>query len=138
MALNIEKLTLADIEILEKMLPERKELLKQEQQKVFQDMNAFLKMHNIRKADIFFEEYLSYKSFVNKGVNKVKGVTKPKYINPFNLEQSWTGKGPRPLWLLKGIENNLFTLEDCIKKAQEINLENVNNKDSLNLSSNEI
>jgi DNA-binding protein H-NS len=37
---------------------------------------------------------------------KAKARAKPKYRNPENAEQTWTGRGRRPQWFLDAIANN--------------------------------
>ncbi len=37
----------------------------------------------------------------------------PKYRNPFNYSEVWSGYGHRPQWLKDGLTENKFTLEQC-------------------------
>ena len=37
----------------------------------------------------------------------------PKYRNPFNYSETWSGFGHRPQWLKNGLSENKFTLEQC-------------------------
>lgn len=43
---------------------------------------------------------------------KTKDLT-PKYRNPFNYSETWSGYGHRPQWLKNGLAENKFTLEQC-------------------------
>ncbi|MFZ0254852.1 MAG: H-NS histone family protein [Gammaproteobacteria bacterium] len=49
---------------------------------------------------------------------KRKGVKlKPKYRNPENPEQLWTGRGNRPRWVTAALERGL-TLQDMLIEAE--------------------
>lgn len=49
---------------------------------------------------------------------KRKGVKlKPKYRNPENSEQVWTGRGNRPRWVTAALERGL-TLQDMLIEAE--------------------
>lgn len=36
-----------------------------------------------------------------------------KYKNPFDANQTWTGRGVRPRWMVDGIAAGKFTFEEC-------------------------
>ena len=36
-----------------------------------------------------------------------------KYKNPFDANQTWTGRGVRPRWMVDGIAAGKFTFEQC-------------------------
>ena len=38
---------------------------------------------------------------------------KIKFVNPLDKTQQWSGRGGQPKWLVNGILQNKFTLEDC-------------------------
>lgn len=37
-------------------------------------------------------------------LKKTKTVSEPKYVNPDNLQQTWTGKGRQPKWYVEAIK----------------------------------
>lgn len=43
--------------------------------------------------------------FGSKGVKKPRKVNPPKYLNPADKNQTWTGKGRQPNWLRDALEN---------------------------------
>ena len=46
-------------------------------------------------------------------VCKVKKINSPKYRNPVNVEQTWSGRGRTPLWI-KDFENAGGSREDML------------------------
>ena len=57
-------------------------------------------------VDMSLEEVLTYSSS-----KKTKGA--PKYLNPANPKQTWTGRGKRPSWIKEALEQG-GALEDML------------------------
>ena len=51
-----------------------------------------------------------------KSAGRKLGKVPPKYRNPDNKEQTWTGRGKRPLWLVAELEKGKKIEDFLIKK----------------------
>lgn len=45
--------------------------------------------------------------------NKTGVKVAPKYKNPYDETQTWTGRGVKPRWMVDGIASGKFTFEQC-------------------------
>ncbi|MDX8353976.1 H-NS histone family protein [Cognatiyoonia sp. IB215182] len=62
-----------------------------------------MKKHGFSLADITGTDGTPKKA-TRKTAKKPKNSGKPKYANPNDKKQTWTGKGRRPDWFLKAME----------------------------------
>ena len=76
-----------------------------------QDLCNLAKSYKIRDVKKFLSEQILpiAKNRVRLGGYKVKIL----FVNPFDKTQQWSGRGGQPKWLVNGILQNKFTLEDC-------------------------
>ncbi len=76
-----------------------------------QDLCNLAKSYKIRDVKKFLSEQILpiAKNRVRLGGYKVK----IKFVNPLDKTQQWSGRGGQPRWLVNGILQNKFTLEDC-------------------------
>lgn len=124
--IDISNLTLEQCQKLLKDLPKR--ILKLEKERdllVFKELEQVANNFGIKNVDDFFKNYSTYKENLNFKKLSPKRSRKIKYINPYNSSQTWTGVGIKPNWLEEGIKNNIFTLEDCLVKENNL-IENQN------------
>lgn len=75
------------------------------------DLCELTKSYKIRDVKKFLSEKILplTKNRVRLGGYKVK----IKFVNPLDKTQQWSGRGGQPKWLVNGILQNKFTLEDC-------------------------
>jgi DNA-binding protein H-NS len=57
-----------------------------------------------------FEELMGLK----KGKNGMKSVNQPKYRNPGNAEETWTGRGRKPNWLVERMKKRGASMDDFL------------------------
>ncbi|MFG5380857.1 H-NS family nucleoid-associated regulatory protein [Yoonia sp. R2-816] len=62
-----------------------------------------VKAHGFMLADITAPDTISTKG-KRKTTRKAKAPSKPKFANPSDATQTWTGKGRRPDWFVAAIE----------------------------------
>lgn len=76
-----------------------------------QDLCNLARSYKIRDVKKFLSEQILpiAKNRVRLGGYKVK----IKFVNPLDKTQQWSGRGGQPKWLVNGILQNKFTLEDC-------------------------
>ena len=76
-----------------------------------QDLCNLAKSYKIRDVKKFLSEQILpiAKNRVRLGGYKVK----IKFVNPLDKTQQWSGRGGQPKWLVNGILQNKFTLEEC-------------------------
>ena len=76
-----------------------------------QDLCNVAKSYKIRDVKKFLSEQILpiAKNRVRLGGYKVK----IKFVNPLDKTQQWSGRGGQPKWLVNGILQKKFTLEDC-------------------------
>ena len=76
-----------------------------------QDLCNLAKSYKIRDVKKFLSEQILpiAKNRVRLGGYKVK----IKFVNTLDKTQQWSGRGGQPKWLVNGILQNKFTLEDC-------------------------
>ncbi|HFC91357.1 MAG TPA: H-NS histone family protein [Leucothrix mucor] len=89
MSINLEKMSLPElIELQKKLKPAIKKKQKKAKTSVRKQMEELAK-----QSGFTFDEVISTAS--PKKVSKVK----PKYANPNDADQTWTGRGRRPKWV---------------------------------------
>jgi len=85
-------------------------LSRDELQKLIQDAQKALKTVESRRmaeakraAEMAAKEFgFSLEDVVAAGTKGSKGA--PKYVNPNNSSQTWTGRGRKPNWLIEALE----------------------------------
>ena len=66
-----------------------------------------------KMADIAKEHGLSIEEVLGKG-RKGKGSVAPKYRDPKNPENTWTGRGRMPLWMVAATKGNKAKKDDFL------------------------
>ena len=66
-----------------------------------------------KMADIAKQHGLSIDEVLGKA-RKGKGSVAPKYRDPKNLENTWTGRGRMPLWLVAATKGNKAKKDDFL------------------------
>ena len=103
MSVNLEKMSLPELIELQKNLgPAIKKKQKKEKNSVRKQMEELAK-----KSGFTFDEVVS--TAKPKKVSKVK----PKYVNPNDADQTWTGRGRRPKWVEAAL-NDGKSLKDLL------------------------
>jgi len=96
--IDLSELTLADLMELQRVLPEIIESAKQNEKAILKE-----KMEALAAESGFeLEELFPTK---NKKKRKQIGFVKAKYHNPKNFEQTWSGRGRKPKWATKHIND---------------------------------
>ena len=100
---DLKKLSTNELKDLEKKIIE---IAKEKREN---DINNLIKniIDLINKSGFTFKEILP---LLNK--NKSKNKIKPKYANPENKKETWTGRGKTPTWAEKYKKNG--ELENCL------------------------
>lgn len=88
-------------------------LIEKKQDKIKEDALAQIKAL-ADSAGLSLEDILNRKSDVSKKAKS--SLLMPKYQNPDNLEQTWTGRGAKPAWVKAHIENG-GSLGDLVIKS---------------------
>jgi DNA-binding protein H-NS len=90
MSINLEKMSLPElIKLQGDLVP----AIKQRQKKAKNDLRK--QMENIAKQSGFTFDEIASSSKTTRIMTKVK----PKYANPQDSEQTWTGRGRKPKWV---------------------------------------
>lgn len=93
---NLSKLSKAELDALEHELAiAKKARAENEIQSVREEVNALLEKRGYSFGDVF-----------GKGTGRKTGPVKPKYRNPKNPAETWTGRGRRPRWLEAELKKN--------------------------------
>ena len=91
------KVALSRIEAQIRELQAKAESLKIERKPGIKQLKAVLKKYKLDMSDI---EVALKGSETGRKPSKLKGVkVKPKYRNPSNKQETWTGRGRRPKWV---------------------------------------
>jgi DNA-binding protein H-NS len=82
---------------------------------IIADLKISIKNYKLNRADLLAEitESLSNEEVEVEVTQKI--ISEPKYRNPDNPNQTWTGRGPKPKWLEKLCVNGK-TLDDFSTK----------------------
>lgn len=108
MAINLETLSPAELKALiadaqSKMQAAHRNLVKEVREKI----ERLLKSNNLTLADV-------YPTRGGKGAKGPKSVVAPKYRNPENATQTWSGRGKRPLWFVQALKKRGITAESLL------------------------
>jgi len=96
MSINLEKMSLPELIKLQRDLVPK---IKQRQKKAKNDLRK--QMENIAKQSGFTFDEIASSSKATRIMSKVR----PKYANPQDFEQTWTGRGRKPKWVESELEN---------------------------------
>lgn len=104
-----------------KMLNESTKTLKENQIIETANYLASYLNENSQKYDLSVEVILrklvelfpkEFKNILENTTPKIKRSSAPKYRNPLDSTQTWTGKGPKPQWVKNLLNSGGKTLED--------------------------
>ncbi len=76
-------------------------------QAVREKIERLLKSSGLTLADV-------YPTRGGKGAKGLKSVVAPKYRNPENATQTWSGRGKRPLWFVQALKKRGVTAESLL------------------------
>lgn len=94
--------SLKSIEAKIRELQAKAEALKQTEKPGIKQLKAVLKKYKLTKADV--EQAMDGRSRGGRG-SALKGKkVKPKYRNPANRSETWTGRGLRPRWMVAALK----------------------------------
>ncbi|MDD5366206.1 MAG: H-NS histone family protein [Gallionellaceae bacterium] len=103
MSINLKTLSIAELKSLQKAIVDEIDSRgKEERQKLVQEFRDKAKALGTSLEELLTEQ---------KGKVRVSGKVAAKYANPANPEQTWTGRGKRPLWVGECLANGK-TLDD--------------------------
>ena len=74
---------------------------------VREKIERLLKSSSLTLADV-------YPTRGGKGAKGPKSVVAPKYRNPENATQTWSGRGKRPLWFVQALKKRGITAENLL------------------------
>lgn len=74
---------------------------------VREKIERLLKSNQLTLADV-------YPTRGGKGAKKPKSTVAPKYRNPADATQTWSGRGKRPLWMVQALKKRGTTLESLL------------------------
>lgn len=108
MAINLDSLSPAELQALIKNAEAQMESArKNKAQEVRTRIDALLK-----SAGLSIDEV--YPRRGGKGAKAAKAVVAPKYRNPENAAQTWSGRGKRPLWFSAALKKKGVTAESLL------------------------
>jgi DNA-binding protein H-NS len=108
MAINLETLSPAELKALianaqSQMQAAHVNHVKEVREKI----ERLLKSSSLTLADV-------YPTRSGKGAKGPKSVVAPKYRNPANATQTWSGRGKRPLWFVQALKKRGTTVENLL------------------------
>ncbi len=93
MAVDIKSLNHSQLnDLISKAQLRQQELRKEKVSKLRDKIQALIKAEGFTFEDVFGH------ARAGKGVRRSGGTVAPKYRNPANPEQTWSGRGKRPRW----------------------------------------
>lgn len=108
MAINLDALSPAELQaLIDSAEAQMSSARKNHVQEVRAKMNALLK-----NAGLTLDEV--YPRRGGKGSTGTKSVVAPKYRNPENAAQTWSGRGKRPLWFVDALKKRGVTAESLL------------------------
>ena len=108
MAINLDSLSPVELQALIKNAEAQMESARKNQlQEVRTKIDALLK-----GAGLTIDEV--YPRRGGKGAKGSKGVVAPKYRNPENATQTWSGRGKRPVWFAEALKKKGVTAESML------------------------
>lgn len=108
MALNLESLSPTELQALIKNAEAQMESARKSQiQDVRSEIDAVLKSSGLTLAEV-------YPTRGGKAAKGPKAGVAPKYRNPKNASQTWSGRGKRPLWFVEALKKRGVTAENLL------------------------
>lgn len=108
MAINLDSLSPSELQALIKTAEAQMESARKNQvQEVRTRIDALLK-----GAGLSIDEV--YPRRGGKGAKGAKAAVAPKYRNPENAAQTWSGRGKRPLWFSAALKKKGVTVESLL------------------------
>ncbi|MGA0585537.1 H-NS family nucleoid-associated regulatory protein [Dyella sp. KRB-257] len=108
MAINLDSLSPAELQSLIKTAEAQMESARKNQvQQVRTRIDALLKGAGLSIDDV-------YPRRGGKGAKGTKASVAPKYRNPENAAQTWSGRGKRPLWFSAALKKKGVTAESLL------------------------
>lgn len=108
MAINLNSLSPAELQALIKDAEAQMESARKNQiQEVRTKMDALLKAAGLTIDDV-------YPRRGGKAAKVPKAAVAPKYRNPENAAQTWSGRGKRPLWFSAALKKKGVTTESML------------------------
>lgn len=101
MAIDIKSLTQSQLnDLIQKAQQRQDELRKEKITKVREKVHALLKAE-----DVSFEDVFGAGAAGVRGKRRATGAVAPKYRNPADPEQTWSGRGKRPRWFNEALKS---------------------------------
>ena len=108
MTINLETLSPAELKALIANAQSQMQAAHGNQVKeVREKIERLLKSSSLTLADV-------YPTRGGKGAKAPKSVVAPKYRNPENATQTWSGRGKRPLWFVQALKKRGVTAENLL------------------------
>ena len=108
MTINLETLSPAELKALIANAQSQMQAAHGNQVKeVREKIERLLKSNSLTLADV-------YPTRGGKGAKAPKSVVAPKYRNPENATQMWSGRGKRPLWFVQALKKRGITAESLL------------------------
>jgi DNA-binding protein H-NS len=96
MAVDLKNMNVEQLEDLIRRARARIDEVKDEMvSKLKEELSARAKAHGFEISDLFGGR--------GKGKTRARSVVKPKYRNPANPEQTWSGRGRQPAWVKEAV-----------------------------------
>lgn len=108
MAINLDAMSHAELQaLIESAEAQMASTRKNHVQEVRAKMDALL-----QNAGLTLDEVYPRRN--GKGSTGTKSVVAPKYRNPGNAAQTWSGRGKRPLWFVEALKKRGVTAESLL------------------------
>ena len=108
MAINIDALSPTELQAIIKQAESQMETARKNQvQEVRNKIDALLK-----NAKLTLDEVYPRRS--GKGAQCARATVAPKYRNPENTAQTWSGRGKRPVWFNEALKKRGVTAESLL------------------------
>jgi DNA-binding protein H-NS len=108
MAINLETLSPAELKALIASAQSQMQVAHiNHVNEVREKIERLLKSSGLTLADV-------YPTRSGKGAKGPKSVIAPKYRNPANAAQTWSGRGKRPLWFVQALKKRGATAESLL------------------------
>ncbi len=108
MAINLDSLSPAELQaLISKAEAQMESARKHQVQEVRAKIDALLK-----NAGLHIDEVYTRRG--SRGTKSLKVIAAPKYCNPENAAQTWSGRGKRPLWFSAALKKKGVTAESML------------------------
>lgn len=108
MAINLQSLSPAELQALIANAQSQMQAARTNQvNEVRAKIDALLKTNGLTMADV-------YPTRGGKVAKRPKSPVAPKYRNPGNAAQTWSGRGKRPLWFVEALKKRGVTAESLL------------------------